>query len=234
MKILYPIFSIVILLIISCNKNIPSDSKKETGDNEVSTPAVEMDSDSIRFASGSFIADQKIVGSDRLVQHTQSELIDGKLVRVILFEKLPDNDLKSKMSRDGIELLDYIPNKAFIAFLPQDISYKYLSSVNVKAISEYRPGMKMDKYLSASQFPSYIVEGNMIRINIHPYKNVDLEMLESELLKISNTRVLNKNEALHFLETLTEESNLDSISSISVVKFLEVGYSDPVPDENKD
>ena len=158
-KIAFAGFLIIFTVSLSCSrKTVTNESNSNTiVKSENSEP------DYINFVSGSYLAEEKIFASEEKVKYSPSEIVNDKIVKVIQFETLPDNDLKSKMTKDGIELLDYIPNRAFITFLPKEMTYSYLKSIDVSAITSYSPEMKMDMYLSKNEFPDYILDRGRLK-----------------------------------------------------------------------
>ncbi|MDF1676906.1 MAG: hypothetical protein P1U44_14425, partial [Vicingaceae bacterium] len=60
---------------------------------------------------------------------TQGELVNGNYYRIIQFTKIPSNEIKAELFENGIELLQYIPDNAYIA--------KVKVSANLNIVKDY-------------------------------------------------------------------------------------------------
>ncbi len=193
---------------------------------------VKMDrnSNNIYFKSGVFVAEEINNAQTGRIDYSVDEEFNGGFVRVIQFEKLPDNNLKSEMTAAGLILMDYIPNKAYVAHINQNITYELLRKWNVRALSDYTTNQKIDRYIASGQFPHYVSNGNKTRVIVHFYELSDFNIAYNTILSTEEFNVLNTSEENQQVEIEIPDTKITSLASNKYVKFIEIGHDPGEPD----
>ncbi|MGZ8554407.1 MAG: S8 family serine peptidase, partial [Chitinophagaceae bacterium] len=112
----------------------------------------------ISLKSGSFIP-QKNIGDARVIEMNKTVFKPGKKSFVIIqFEKIPTSIEKEQLKKEGIELLEYVPNNAYTATVTGSLNTTALSRIKIRAIVELTPEQKMEPSLANGIFPSWAVK----------------------------------------------------------------------------
>jgi Subtilase family/Secretion system C-terminal sorting domain len=90
-----------------------------------------------------------------LRQVSPNEIVNGRFVRLIQFHQLPMPAVKSDMAKLGIEILDYIPENAYIVSLPTTLNVNELQKLGIKNAYILRGGNKVAIDLVNNNFPAY-------------------------------------------------------------------------------
>ena len=141
-----PLIAIVLLFSYTCIAQI--------------VPSQRQDDDRYRLSlkTGSFTPVKNITAS--LIDTVNKKAFHprGKSFIVIQFEKIPTESEKQQLRQEGIELLDYIPNKAYTATVTGLLNFTVLNRVKTRAIVELTPEQKMQPILAAGIFPNWAVK----------------------------------------------------------------------------
>ncbi len=160
------------------------------------------------------------------IDYSNSEIINNGILRIIQFSEIPSNDEKQRLLSAGIELMDYIPNRAFLAFLPSNITYEKLESFKVQSITKLLPTYKKGKYLTENYLPDYAKQGSKIRINLVLFAQTNANSFLDTQNKIE-VEVLDANANTNTLELWVERNQLDALLTNKYVKFAELGAAPP-------
>ena len=169
--------------------------------------------------SGTF--EPKTMGSQNFLEIDQNEINATDVYRIIQFDAIPTNADKSKISESGIQLLEYIPNFAYLAKIPKPINYSDLKSINVRTVYKLSSIQKLHKQLVSTPYPKWIEDGKNIKVAISTFTSADIDLLISELEK-SKSKVLNTNHiTINSIEASIPKNELNNIANLAFVKNIE-------------
>jgi len=133
-------------------------------------------SDQIRLTSGSFTPEENLSEFIATATLSRKDVVAEKYYRLIQFNAMPTlKDIKS-MQKQGIELLTYIPNKAYIASLPTTLNPDDLRSMNIRHVSEVSRDMRISDQLRMDDIPEWAKKNNdQIEISLTYYKDLNQE-----------------------------------------------------------
>jgi len=100
-----------------------------------------------------------------------SEIFVGKYHRILQFYQIPTNREKAELEDLGIEFLDYLPNKAYLAALPISLNKSDLKNKNIRSIIPMEPLMKKDKSLVDLNLSHTSVQGENVNVLLRFFKN---------------------------------------------------------------
>src|SRR5204863_6754728 len=103
----------------------------------------------LSLSGGSFIPSRNITSSWIDTINQKIFRPQGKSFVVIQFENIPTESERQQLRREGIELLDYIPNNAYTATVTGFLNITALSRVKTRAVLELTPEQKMQPTLAA-------------------------------------------------------------------------------------
>lgn len=97
---------------------------------------------------------------------TEREKFLGEIYQIVSFQETPDEQQKEKLSRNGIELLNYIPSKSFYAKVNLDRLEEIKGLENLLSISPITVDYKLTPELKAGFYPDHAVFGNEVQIEV--------------------------------------------------------------------
>ncbi len=135
---------------------------------------------SIRFRSGEvspsgFYTGGRIPKNDRGLTGSTYE---GNYYLLLQFSAIPSSAEREALKERGVELFDYIPNYAYLAKVPVNIS---LSTLGVRGIYLYQPSHKLSGGLAGGHYPAYAYENGQLQLWVHPWPSVPVGSLKPAL-----------------------------------------------------
>lgn len=192
--------------------------------------AKNRDSKEIYFKAETIIPESISESQKGIIPHKMSERLAEGYVKIIQFKTLPGEELKAEMEAQGIKLLAYVPNRAFLAQIANNTTYETLKSFNVEGINEYHASLKVDKFLSEDYLPNYVVNGNQLRLVAQTYNTLSTADLANQLKSLSDISILDINESMNVVEIAIDKSRVMEVASLSAVAYLEIGHEEGQPE----
>ncbi len=155
---------------------------------------------------------------------TGSEIVNGRFYRLIQFYNIPDRVLQEKIKEAGIELIDYIPNKAYIASIPADINEDILTGLSIRAISKIKQDWKITTEVASRSFDKWSRSGDQISLSARYYSDIDRAQI-LDLCAQNNIKVLKAPDFIHLIHISISEDQLDK-----VIKMPQFNYFSQLTD----
>lgn len=110
----------------------------------------------VLLRSGSFTPERNISG----IEKGANLRISGAIKRfvIIQFENIPTQEERGQLKKEGIELLDYIPNYAYTATIANQGSQSILARMKGRSVIELSPEQKMQPGLANGRIPVHAVK----------------------------------------------------------------------------
>ena len=99
----------------------------------LTTSAFSQDKYEIKFKHNTIIPERNISEFD-LTQFDASQRMNNGVYTFLQFDNTPTDAEFNAIIQTGIQLLEYIPNKTYLAFVPNIITNAQLISVGVRAV----------------------------------------------------------------------------------------------------
>lgn len=168
------------------------------------------------------------------VPPTVSEIFNNKFYRLVQFYRLPMPNEKAEMAEKGIEIMDYIPDQAFIMSFPKDFDFSFLSKYMVKTIIILRGVDKMSDGLREGYFPDFAQKMvGKYDLNIQPYANVSLDQAAIDLQKSGFEVVGLPNTFFQTVTVRVKKADIERIASLSYVRFIDFIDGQPTREDEK-
>ena len=97
----------------------------------------------ILFSSGTMTPTENVRDFAENAVINANENYDGYYYRMIQFFDIPTDAQHQEIKQNGIELLEYLPHRAYIAAIPNSLDPQKLVELNVRAIWEITPNFKI-------------------------------------------------------------------------------------------
>ena len=103
---------------------------------------------------------------------SEQEMIDGNYYRMLQFHQLPTQSILDELSNRNIELLEYIPNKAYLASIPSTYELADLEDLNVRSIIDITPELKLSTDLKSETLPNWATSRGQVEVMVKYHKNI--------------------------------------------------------------
>ncbi len=187
-----------------------------------------QDSSSLLLRSGVVIPENNI-GAEKINAFNNNALkTAGKSFAIIQFDKLPGPEQKKQLLQQGIELLEYIPNKAYTVSISGLLQSDFLKQMNARAIVELSAFQKMQPELFAGNFPSWAVKSaGTVDTWISFPKSFSFETVKQELqsrgFSVMSTDYKN-------YRILAVRASVQRLGELALLPFIEYVQAAPAPD----
>ncbi|MFN3918599.1 MAG: S8 family serine peptidase [Flavobacteriales bacterium] len=136
----------------------------------------------VRFKSGDYFPVQNIENFTHTYPVSEIELYQDKYFRLIQFNRTPTQNDHSELKESGIELLNYLPEKAFFAAISKQANLSQLANKGVVSVEPIQPTFKLTSNLITENYSNWaLFENNRIGINASYFSIVDPKHVEAKL-----------------------------------------------------
>jgi hypothetical protein len=179
--------------------------------------------------SGAFIPEKNIT-ADKLDQfNLTASRTAGQSFFIIQFEQIPGANERLKLSQQGIELLDYIPNNAYTATISGSLSTDLLEQVKARAIINLSAIQKMQPELAKGNFPSWAVKSQgTVDVWISFPKSFSYETVQQELRSKNFEIISLQHKAYRVIALRMAVQRLSELASQPFIEFVQA-----IPAEDK-
>lgn len=196
---------------------------------------VQIDDNHYRLSlkSGSFIPPKNI--ADTTIAELNKNIFrpGAKSFVIIQFENIPSAIEKEQLKKEGIVLLDYIPNNAYTATVSGFLNSETISRLRARAIVQLTPQQKMDPSLAGETFPAWAIKlAGTIDVWVSFPKTFSYEMVTSEI-KAKNFDILSgdyKNYNILVLRIAT--NRLSELASLPFIDYVQAAPKEVEPLNN--
>ena len=148
-------------------------------------------------------------------------LFDSSYHLILQFHQIPNRTLLKKLEQDGIELLQYIPNYAYLTKIPINAA---LDDLNIRAILPLQTTFKL-----ATAIDAFIQRPNAERLEVQvlPYPSLSLERLRQELTHMGFSPKIQKT------GSCTLQASVDQLKDLALhpaILFIDLPDPEPAPE----
>jgi hypothetical protein len=111
----------------------------------------------LQLRSGKILPEKNITEEHLRQFSSQVKRTAGKSIVIIQFDQLPAETARLELEAAGIELLEYIPDRAYTAVIKSQISFSVLQRAGARAIFELSAEQKMHPDLARNNLPAWSV-----------------------------------------------------------------------------
>ena len=178
----------------------------------------------------------KLQSGDVIIPSSNSSLIELKRnlnsrYSIIQFTSIPTEVDKAVLNQNGVELLEYIPNFAFIAQL-KNVTSATMQSLNIKGAIPYTATFKLSKSISNQENPSWAINGDNIDLFVSPHLNVTRFDLVTYLNSLG-AQFLIENSQEEYEEIRIPGNRLAELANSSIIKFIDYVAAPPEPEDQR-
>jgi len=153
----------------------------------------------------------------------------AKSLVIIQFEILPDESGREELRNAGIELLDYIPDNAYMATVKNGFDTKLLNKTLARSIITLDPDQKMQAALANGHFPGHAEKvAGKVDLWLNFPKSYSFEEVKKELLSRKIGIISENLKDYQILEIRVAKTLLREIASLPFVQYIQA-----IPGEEK-
>ncbi|HEU5168565.1 MAG TPA: S8/S53 family peptidase [Chitinophagaceae bacterium] len=180
------------------------------------------ESSALQLRSGKVFTEKNITQENVKFFAERLQKINGKSFAVLQFEELPSETKKQELAESGIQLLEYIPGKAFTICITKDIDYTILLKAGARSILELSPEQKMHSAMAKGIFPSWAIRTpGMVDVWISFPKTISFDeiknLLRSKNIEITSTQY----SQYHVIGLRIIRNRLNEIASFPFIEYIE-------------
>ncbi|GEQ84818.1 hypothetical protein ULMS_03260 [Patiriisocius marinistellae] len=160
-----------------------------------------------------------------------SKFMDGYYGWIQFFET-PTQEIQNDFKSRGFELIEYLPNKAYVFYFPENVSIQYLKDNGVRAIVPIDGEYKLSSALKMPPYPAYALNGDNIFVTLEFQKHADSNYVIDELTK--QQIIVEQEYKGHNVFDLSIPNNcLETLSNLPFVKWVELIVAPDVKDDTR-
>jgi len=189
-------------------------------------------SNRINFSKGSIELEPNIAQFSSKKELNQNEIFLNRFYRFVQFNEIPTIKEQNKIKAAGIRLLEYIPNKVYMASFPLEMDFKALQELNIRAIIPIATTYKLGKRLEGNTYPDWAKNGNLIRVIIQYHQDINPSIVKAEL----EQKGIIVDQSMDHAQMLTAEvssKQIEELSQMSFVRYVDIG-AEPGQSESDD
>lgn len=160
------------------------------------------------------------------------EIVEGKYFRLIQFYEIPNDDLQQRIKDLGIELLVYIPNKAYYASLPANLDYDQIQTLPIRSFSKIENKWKESEAVQLKHFEGWAQTSRAVELDIFHFKNITKDFSQRTLESLGAV-VQQSADFSNYLQIKIPFTSLDAISSLPFIYSVDQ-ISDPGEPEHEE
>lgn len=186
----------------------------------------------ILFSDGKVIPQENIRDFVDNAVINANENYDDNYFRIIQFYDIPNNAQLQEIKQNGIELLEYLPHRAYIAAIPNGLDPQRLMDLNVRTVLDISPDFKIAANLKDTNFEDWALREDRVAVQIKYYKNIPQEDL---LLHLEEDGILVEmaNGYNNFLQASIAIDKIQEIAALPYISYLELIPPPGVPEDDR-
>jgi hypothetical protein len=150
---------------------------------------------------------------------------------LLQFEKIPTSVQKIELEQAGIQLLEYVPNYAFIVTIKGSKNFQ-LKTYRIRAVLPFISEYKTAASFSLQQAPDHVRNGEKYQLVLHWHNNVNKERVTGYLNELgieprSGTLIGDA------FEVDVNEREFNELVNSAYVKFIDFIAPPPTPDDTR-
>tara|TARA_R110000850_G_scaffold241496_1_gene366121 strand:- start:44448 stop:47981 length:3534 start_codon:yes stop_codon:yes gene_type:complete len=161
----------------------------------------------------------------------KSEFDNGYIGWIQFFET-PSQSIQNEFKSRNLELLEYIPHKAYLFHFPASTSVEFLRNSGVRGIIPVDAALKISKELNYPPFEPWAMDGENILVTLQFHKNVTTQYVIDELAKLQIV-VKQEYKNANLIDLSIPDNCLEELANLPFVKWIELIVPPDVKDDTR-
>ena len=163
-------------------------------------------------------------------QLPESAQIDNGYIGWIQFYETPVQSIQDQMKSRGIELIEYIPQRTYLAFFPRNTSVDFLRNSGARAIMPVESRFKLGQNLKNGTVGDWAQNGNSFVVSLEFHNFVDVNYVTADLAS-QQIAVKQEYRGANIIDLIIPNNCLEDLSNIAYVKWVEQIVAPSIKDD---
>lgn len=151
---------------------------------------------------------------------------------VVQFFDIPTEKQKAEIAKSGIQLLGYLPNFAYIATLPSQLTENQLKELKIRAFVNLPASAKFSTEIATKQIPAHALVGeNLVALDIILFSKEGFEITKKEIFQLKG-KVIRESQYFNTLTIHLPTHQLLNLANSAWVQFI--SPVEPVMEQKND
>ena len=150
----------------------------------------------------------------------------------VQFYETPNQAIQDVFKSERLELIDYIPNKAYLFKFPQTTSVAFLQANGVRGVQPVLGAYKLSSALKNGNYDAWALDGENILVTLQYHRDISSEYVISELANHQIT-VVQQYKGSNNIDLSIPNNCLEALSNAPYVKWIELIAAPSIPDDTR-
>lgn len=150
----------------------------------------------------------------------------------VQFYDTPIQSVQDGLKSQGIELIDYIGSRAYLAYVPSGITPAYLQNQGVRAVAQVQGNYKLSEDLRLGIIGDWAVRGDNILVTLQYHDRVNPNFVIQDLAT-KQISVEQEYKGHNTIDLSIPNNCLEALSNLPYVKFVEVIVAPAVKEDTR-
>lgn len=154
------------------------------------------------------------------LSYTQKDLWQGGTYRIIQFKEWPTISDRNTLKAAGVQLLDYLPTKAYYAYVPARLTAGDIQQESVRAIAPVSTALKTDPSLVTTPYPAYAqLPGGALKVQATVFKHNSVDAVQAYFQQ-HGIKILQVHPGGQIYELALTTQDIARVASFPFVQYL--------------
>ncbi len=163
--------------------------------------------------------------------YDSNELVNDRYYRLVQFYEMPSKEQKNKIKALDIVLLEYVPNKSYLASIPKSITFNQLQNLGLRALSPIKSEWKLEEKVALRNFDDYAITKDQVRLTLSFFKDVSKDLIQKEL-RSQGASILYMSRHSSMVSILVDPGKIDVLKDLPFVSYIEQARPPGTPEDN--
>ncbi len=165
-------------------------------------------------------------------QLPESAILNDGYIGWIQFYETPSQSIQDSFKNNNLQLIEYIPNKAYLFYFPNTTSISYLKDSGVRSITPVNGNYKLESNLRNGFIGDWAIDGNNILVTLQYHNYVSSDFVINDLAS-KQISVSQEYKGSNNIDLSIPNNCLEDLSNLAYVKWVEVIVAPSVKDDTR-
>ena len=170
------------------------------------------------------------ISSFQLSQLNPDTRIQNGFFTWIQFYETPEQNVQNTVKGNRINMIEYIGNRTYLAFIPDDITISFLSAQGVRSIAPVEGSYKLSPDLKSGNIGDWAIVGDRILVTLQFHDVVTADFVITDLAN-KQISVSQQWKGSRNIDLEIPNNCLEELSALPYVKWVEVIHEPSVKDD---
>lgn len=161
---------------------------------------------------------------------TETDFFEGKAYRVIQFYTIPKAEMRNQLAKDGVELLDYFPENAYLASFSKKDRYTFLQKYNIRSISEIKALWKINASILPTVYGNWAKHGESEQFVFQCVENVDYNKTKARLQQ-AGLEIKKDFPSRKYCYAVAQIADIEKIAKLPFIAHIDAMPPAPKPED---